>query len=26
VSIDCEPPPGFQALLQALGLRDGMSR
>jgi hypothetical protein len=26
VSIDCEPPPDFQALLQALGLRDGMSR
>ena len=24
VSIDCEPPPDFQALLQALGLRSGL--
>ena len=26
VCIHCEPPPDFQALLQAVGLRDGMSR
>jgi hypothetical protein len=26
VSIDCEPPQDFQALLQALGLRVSMGR